>query len=126
MWRTWWRSPSDIESAGESPDYRFTLANERTFLAWVRTALALLAGGVAVVQVVPAFSVPGARHVLGIPLVILSVVVAAAGYRYWADRERAMRSRQPLRVPGLPRVLAMVVVLVSAVALVFVLIGGAR
>ena len=31
---------------GEEPDYRFTLANERTFLAWLRTALALIAGGV--------------------------------------------------------------------------------
>jgi putative membrane protein len=31
---------------GTEPDYRFTLANERTFLAWIRTALALLAGGV--------------------------------------------------------------------------------
>ena len=37
----WWVSADD----GEEPDYRFTLANERTFLAWVRTALGLLAGG---------------------------------------------------------------------------------
>jgi len=47
------------------PDYRFTLANERTFLAWIRTALALIAGGVAVVQLVPALSIPGVRHGLG-------------------------------------------------------------
>ena len=33
--------------AGKTPDYRFTLANERTFLAWIRTALALMAGAVA-------------------------------------------------------------------------------
>jgi hypothetical protein len=32
----------------QEPDYRFTFANERTFLAWIRTALALIAGGVAV------------------------------------------------------------------------------
>ncbi len=36
--------------AGKKPDYRFTLANERTFLAWIRTALALMAGAVGVDQ----------------------------------------------------------------------------
>ena len=45
--------PDDPRSVGEEPDYRFTLANERTFLAWIRTALALIAGGVALVQLVP-------------------------------------------------------------------------
>ena len=44
-----WRVAADD---GDEPDYRFTLANERTFLAWVRTALGLLAGGVAVRQLV--------------------------------------------------------------------------
>ena len=33
-------------------DYRFILANERTFLAWMRTALGLVAGGVALDQFV--------------------------------------------------------------------------
>jgi putative membrane protein len=55
-WRAWWPDPSDIRAVGEEPDYRFTLANERTFLAWIRTSLALLAGGVAVVQLVPGFT----------------------------------------------------------------------
>ena len=45
------------------PDYRFTLANERTFLAWIRTSLALLGGGIALLQFVPRFSVPVARQV---------------------------------------------------------------
>src|ERR1700731_987022 len=48
------------------PDYRFTLANERTFLAWQRTALGLLAAAVAVVQLVPELTIPGARHALGL------------------------------------------------------------
>src|SRR3546814_13520956 len=48
------------------PDYRFTLANERTFLAWIRTALALIAGGIAVVQFVPSFGIPGVRHGLSV------------------------------------------------------------
>src|ERR1700736_255021 len=57
-------------------DYRFTLANERTFLAWIRTALALLAGGVAVVQLVPALSIPGFRHGLGTVLTVAGGVLA--------------------------------------------------
>ena len=32
------------------PDYRFTLANERTFLAWQRTSLGLMAAAVAAVS----------------------------------------------------------------------------
>lgn len=49
---------SDRE-AGSSPgnqpdtDYRFSLANERTFLSWIRTSIALLAGGVAVARFAP-------------------------------------------------------------------------
>ena len=63
----------------QEPDYRFTLANERTFLAWIRTALALIAGGVAVVQLVPAFGVPGVRHALGVLLTAGGGVLAALG-----------------------------------------------
>ena len=48
------------------PDYRFTLANERTFLAWQRTSLGLMAAAVAVVQFMPELAIPGLRHVLGV------------------------------------------------------------
>jgi hypothetical protein len=34
-----------ISRLGEAPDYRFSLANERTFLAWIRTALGFLPPG---------------------------------------------------------------------------------
>ena len=37
------------------PDVRFTLANERTFLAWNRTALALVVAGLGIVQLLPPF-----------------------------------------------------------------------
>jgi putative membrane protein len=43
------------------PDYRFTLANERTFLAWQRTALGLLAAAVAAVQLLPEVGVTPRR-----------------------------------------------------------------
>ena len=73
-------------------DYRFLLANERTFLAWMRTALALIAGGVALDQFVV---VAGARDlvtVLGIFAITLGAIVAVLGTIQWRRADRAMRS----------------------------------
>ena len=58
--------------AGTEPDPRFTMANERTFLAWNRTALALVAAGLGIVQLLPPFpGVPFGRHMVGVPLIVL-------------------------------------------------------
>jgi putative membrane protein len=93
----------DRDGAAEvEPDYRFTLANERTFLAWVRTALGLLAAAVAVVQLVPGLVIPGMRHIFGALLALLAILTAAAGVRRWQQVDRAMRRGLPLprqRVP---------------------------
>ena len=78
------------------PDYRFTLANERTFLAWQRTALGLLAAAVAVVQLVPELSIAGARHVLGIILGLLAILTAGMGILRWQQVDRARRRDLPL------------------------------
>nr|MDT0664474.1 DUF202 domain-containing protein [Micromonospora sp. DSM 115978] len=122
--RGWWPRPADIGAAGKDPDVRFSLANERTLLAWVRTSLALLAGGVAVVQLVPEFAFSAARHILGVPLILLGIAVAATSYRRWATVEQAMRERRSLPVSGLPRLLAVGVALVSVAALIFVLVAA--
>jgi putative membrane protein len=85
------------DSAPEvEPDYRFTLANERTFLAWQRTALGLLAAAVAVVQLVPELSIAGARHVLGLILALLAILTAGMGILRWEQVDRAMRRDLPL------------------------------
>jgi putative membrane protein len=104
------------------PDYRFTLANERTFLAWLRTALALLAAAVAVVQLVPEFSVAGARHVLGGLLAGLAVITAGAGVLRWEQVDRAIRRGLPLPRHRIPWVLAggMILVALLGVALVII------
>ncbi|WP_103337423.1 YidH family protein [Amycolatopsis sp. CA-126428] len=81
-------------SGGTEPDYRFTLANERTFLAWLRTALGLLAGGVAVHQLVP--SPAAASAVLAGLCVVLAAVLAATAYPRWRRVQIAMRAREPL------------------------------
>lgn len=123
-WRSWWQHPAEIARLGEEPDYRFTLANERTFLAWIRTALALLAGGVAVVKLVPNFELPAGRHLLGIPLVLLSIAVSLSAYRHWAMGERAMRLKRPLPVSLLSALLGGAVSLISVIALVLIFTGA--
>jgi putative membrane protein len=81
---------------GHEPDYRFTLANERTFLAWIRTALALLAGSVAIVQLVPHFTVPDARKAVGGMLAVISIAIVAHSALRWHNVQQAMRHDAPL------------------------------
>lgn len=107
------RSP--LLEVGENPDYRFTLANERTFLAWVRTSLALMAAGVAVVQFVPGLS--AIRHLLGFVLVGLGGVVSAVAYAHWERNERAMRLGEQLPHSPVPRIVAAVLGLAAVAAL---------
>ena len=94
------------EAAESEPDYRFTLANERTFLAWQRTALGLLAAAVAVVQLVPELIIPGARHVLGVFLAVLATLTAVIGLRRWRQVDHAIRCGLPLPRQSTPAYLA--------------------
>src|ERR1700752_2154211 len=92
------------------PDVRFTYANERTFLAWNRTALALMATGVAATQLLPKFQVGGGRRLLGLPLIALGTGVAAESFRSWRANERAMRRGLPLPRSPMPLVLTVGIV----------------
>ncbi|UPK74601.1 DUF202 domain-containing protein [Nocardioidaceae bacterium SCSIO 66511] len=94
------RWPRSIYGVGDEPDPRFSFANERTFLAWIRTALALLAGGAAV----DALDLPmsdGLQLVLAALLVLLGLLCAVASWVRWARAERAMRTGSPLPSMGL-------------------------
>lgn len=81
---------------GDDPDYRFSLANERTYLAWIRTSLALIAAGVAVLQLVPDLGPHWVRVALGTGLILLAVVLAAMSPRRWRRNEKAMRMGRSL------------------------------
>ncbi len=107
--------PADPRGEGSDPDYRFSLANERTFLAWIRTALALAAGGLGAVTILDDF--PG-EEFLGIGLLALSFLTAASAYRRWALNERAMRLDEPLPPSRLPMLMALGVAFVAVVAAV--------
>lgn len=109
------------------PDYRFTLANERTFLAWQRTALGLLAAAVAVTQFLPELSTPGLRHVLGAAVGVLAMLTAGAGLRRWHRVDSAMRRDLPLPRPRTPAYLTAGLVMTGFAALALVLaaqVGG--
>lgn len=95
-----------LREVGQDPDYRFTLANERTFLAWVRTALALNAGGLAVIELLPRFTVAWAREAIGVGLVVMGTLIAVTSYRRWEANERAMRAGETLPVSRMPLLLA--------------------
>lgn len=111
-----------MTSPAPDPDYRFTLANERTFLAWIRTALALIAAGVAVVQLVPDFGFPIARAGLSVILTAGGGLLAAQAVRRWAQVQDAMRRGADLPPSRLPQLLAggllviAVIIVVLAVA----------
>jgi len=115
------------ETAETEPDARFTLANQRTFLAWSRTALALVAAGLGIVQLLPPFpGVRWGRHVIGVPLIVLGAVTAAEAYREWTSTQRALRRREPLPRSALPLVLAATIAVVAAIAAAVALLSATR
>lgn len=112
------RFPRAVFARGSEPDGRFSLANERTFLAWVRTALALLAGGVAL-EALDLPVEPHLRLAAAVLLVVLGIVAPVQAWSGWTRTERALRERRPLPAPVLSGPLAVGV----AVAGLLVLIG---
>ncbi|MCW2792353.1 MAG: hypothetical protein JWO76_1451 [Nocardioides sp.] len=114
------RRPRWVYDAGGEPDPRYTLANERTFLAWVRTSLAMLAGAVAL----DSLGVPDPawlRTTLVVALVLVGGTITALAFVRWARVERAMRTRQPL--PAFTLGLAATVTVVLVAALLAVALG---
>src|ERR1700689_918220 len=114
-------------TGGTEPDPRYTFANERTFLAWSRTALALVVAGLGVVQLLPPFpGVPWGRHVLGVPLIVFGAVVAVTAYREWGRSQRAMRQGLPLARSVMPLLLAVVIATMAVISAVVILASALR
>lgn len=106
------------------PDVRFSYANERTFLAWIRTSLGLVTAGLAITQLLPPFDFGGGRRLIGLPLIALGVVIAMSSLRIWRGNERAMRTGRPLPKSMLPQLSAVVVSVVAVVGLVLAIVAG--
>lgn len=110
---------------GCEPDARFTFANERTFLAWSRTSLALVAGGLAVIQLLPPFpGIPWGRHLIGTPLILLGAAVAVISHGEWKANQRALRRGAPLPRSRLPRVLSATITGIALLAAALALLSA--
>ncbi len=108
---------------GEDPDPRFTLSNERTFLSWSRTALALIAAGVALEAFdLPALGQGGRRAITSVQL-LLGAALAVGAFRRWLNTERAMRKGVSIPAPILVPVLSLGIAVVALVVIALVWIG---
>jgi putative membrane protein len=121
-----WFDPEKQPTVGRTPDYRFSLANERTFLAWIRTGLALIAGGLACAQFLPPLGVAHLREVIAIGLIVLGGAVAVRAVDHWARTERAMRLGQELPGSKFPAILALAVAAGALLLAIAVLIKAIR
>ena len=113
-----------ISHRGEAPDYRFSLANERTFLAWIRTSLGFLAGGVGLDQLAPDFATPLIREILALLLCLFAGGLAIYGYLRWLSNERAMRLKQDLPYTRTLLLISILLTIVIVVVMALVLYAG--
>jgi len=117
-----WFAPERLREEGDTPDYRFSLANERTFLAWLRTAMALVGGGFAVDQFLPDTGRP-LRLALALTLLAGGAVCALRAINHWIRCERAMRRGEDLPVSRFPVLLGLAVGVVALLMVIVVAVG---
>lgn len=122
------RRPRSVYATGTEPDARFSLANERTALAWLRTALAVVAGGVGLASLTRLADLSGALNglldALSAVLCLAGAGIAASAVSGWRRREIAMRTGRPLPAPSALPWLAGVVGLVGATLAIYVLVSA--
>jgi putative membrane protein len=114
-------SGPDTPAAAGDPTVSY--ANERTFLAWVRTSLGLMTAGLAITQLLPEFSIAGGRRSIGLPLIALGVWTTLGAYRRWELNERAIQAGLPVPPTRLATFVAFGVAVIAAVALALAAFG---
>src|SRR5947209_20044004 len=112
--------PADVPE----PDVQLSFANERTFLAWERTALGLITAGLAITQLLPSFDLPGGRRLIGLPLIALGTVIAALSFWEWRRNQEAIRAHRSLPGSRLPLIVAIVLSVVALLGFVLVIVQG--
>jgi putative membrane protein len=110
-----------LGECGDAPDPRFSFANERTFLAWSRTALALIAAGLAAAQLLH-FGLGGVRLIIALPLIALGAVAAVTSYRQWEGNERRLRLRLPLAYSPVGKLVAVGISVIGVAAGILVIV----
>jgi len=112
--------PGVNDTPGHDVDPRFSLANERTYLAWIRTALAMIVGGVVAAKALD-FHHEIVRWAIAAPPIVAGALLALEGHRRWHAYEAAMRQAQPLNTG---RHLLTVAVAVASYALVVLILSA--
>jgi putative membrane protein len=107
---------------GEEPDYRFTLANERTFLAWIRTALAILAAGILLDQFSTRLQPPTLVVTVAVLLSALAAVLGVQAYNHWRANEIAMRHKGRLPTTALLPIVAGGITVAAALLLTLLML----
>ena len=115
------RLSARVLGGGSEPDPRFTLANERTFLAWIRTSLAFLAGGIAVEAFTEDLFPEPLRTSLAVVLLLLGVLISGGAAWRWVGVERSLRRKAPLPLPLITPLLGIGGAIASGALVVFVL-----
>lgn len=115
------RFPSRVYNKGEEPDPRFTLANERTFLAWIRTSLALIAAGVAL-EALDLPLQPVLRLAASLVLIVAGLLTPVQAWFGWMATERSLRQSRPLPSSAMGAPLAAAASLVGILVLLGVLL----
>jgi len=106
---------------GSDPDPRFSFANERTFLAWIRTSLALIATGIGVDAFATDLPTWGRRALAGF-LVVLGGLLSVSAFRRWLGSEVALRRSLPLPTNQLAPIIGYGLSIGAALALVLVVL----
>jgi len=113
---------SALTTEAAEPDYRFTLANERTFLAWQRTSLGLLAAGLGALHFLTGDSDAAIGYILGGGLGVLATATSIGGLSHWYRSDKAIRDGAPLPASPLPVVLTAALAVVGVAVVVAVLV----
>lgn len=116
--------PEEPITTRRTVDYRFTLANERTYLAWIRTALAFLAGGVAIIHLLPDTTSNLGATLVALPLLTLAFAISIVALRRWRLNDAAIERDAPLPKPSLPLILAVSIASMALVAGLVIVLAG--
>jgi len=103
-------------------DYRFLLANERTFLAYVRTALSLHIAGLGVLQFLTNQQ-QWSRELLGGALIVTGSFLGGTGYLRFRSNERTIRAGGEMATSRTPLVVTLGVTVVPLLAALVIIVG---
>lgn len=115
------RRPRAVYEQGSEPDPRFSLANERTALAWMRTGMSVIAAGVALA--VYAHTADGSTWIRAAAVAgcLAGAAIGIWSLLHWGNVERALRRGEPIPAPSLLLVIPIAFIPVAALIIAFAL-----